>query len=67
MADGDGLTSGTGSGHGGGNPYLTCTDATGKPTANLLGGVQRSAGEGAGPRDERPRAAIIRSLSLEKR
>jgi hypothetical protein len=37
MADGDGLTGGAGSGRSGGSLHVTGPDATGKPTANLLG------------------------------
>jgi hypothetical protein len=39
MAHGDGLTGGPGGGRRGGSLYITGTDATGKPTANLLGSV----------------------------
>jgi hypothetical protein len=39
MADGDCLTGGSGSGRCGGSLYITRTDATGKPTTNLLGGA----------------------------
>jgi hypothetical protein len=66
VADGDGLTGGSGSGRCGGTLYLTRTDATGKPTANLVGSVELSAGECASPGDECPRAAIIWSLSLKE-
>ena len=65
MADGDGLTGGSGCGRCGGSLYITRTDATGKPTANLLGSVQLSPGERAGPGDGRARAVIIWSLSLK--
>jgi hypothetical protein len=66
VADGDGLTGGSGSGRCGGILYVTRTDATGKSTANFLGGVELSAGERPGPSDESPRAAIIWSLSLKE-
>ena len=65
MADGDGLTGGSGCGRRGRCLYITRTDATGKPTADLLGSVQLSPGERAGPGDESPRAVIIWSLSLK--
>jgi hypothetical protein len=65
VADGDGLTGGLGRGRCGGTLYITRTDATGKPTANLVGSVELSAGERAGPGDESPRAAIIWSLGLK--
>jgi hypothetical protein len=39
MADGDGLTGGSGSGRGGGSRHITCTDAANEPTANLIGNV----------------------------
>jgi hypothetical protein len=65
MADGDGLTGGSGCGRCGGTLYITRTDATGKPAANLLGSVQLCPGERAGPGDESPGAVIIWSLSLK--
>jgi len=39
MADGDGLTGGSGSGRCGGSLYLASTDAPTEPTTNLIGGV----------------------------
>jgi hypothetical protein len=39
MADGDGLTGGARSGRCGGSPYITCTDAAGKSTADLVGSI----------------------------
>jgi hypothetical protein len=39
MADGDGLTGGSGSGFCGRSLDIARTDATGKPTTNLLGSV----------------------------
>jgi hypothetical protein len=39
MADSDRLTGGSGRGRCSRSPHLTCTDATGKPPANLLGSV----------------------------
>ena len=66
MADRDGLPGGAGRGRCGTSPHLTGTDATGKPPANLLGSVELSPGERAGPSDERPRAVIIWSLSLKQ-
>jgi hypothetical protein len=39
VTDSDGLTGGSGCGRCGGSFYLTRTDATGEPTANLLGNV----------------------------
>jgi hypothetical protein len=65
VADSDGLTSGAGCGRCGRSLYLTRTDTTGKTTANLLGSVQLSLGERAGPGDESPRAVIVWGLSLE--
>lgn len=65
VADGDGLAGGSGSGGCGGSLYITRTDAAGKPTANFLGSIQLSPGKRSGPGDQRPRAAIIWSLSLK--
>jgi hypothetical protein len=62
----DGVTRGAGSGLCGRSLDFTHTDATGKPTANLLASVQLSAGKRAGPGDESPRAVVIWSLRLEK-
>ena len=39
MADGGGLTGGSGRSRCGRSLHLTCTDATGTPPANLVGGV----------------------------
>ena len=39
VANSDGLTGGSGCGRCSGSLYLTSTDATSKPTANLLGSV----------------------------
>ena len=66
VADGNRLASGSGSRHCRGILYITHADATCKPTANLLGGVQLSAGERTGPGDESPRTTIIWSLSLKQ-
>jgi hypothetical protein len=66
MADADGLAGGSGSGCRGGRLHITSTDATGKPTADLLRRVQLSSGKRAGAGDESPRAIIIWSLSLEQ-
>jgi hypothetical protein len=66
MADGDGLTGGSGSGRCSGRLHLTGTDATDKTAADLLRRAQLSSGERASPGDERPRAAIIWSLGLEQ-
>lgn len=66
MADRGRLTGGSGRGRCSRSLHLTCTDATGKPPANLLGGVELSPGERAGPGDERPRAVIIWSLRLKQ-
>jgi hypothetical protein len=66
MADGDGLSGGSGSGRCGGGLHITSADATDKPTADLLRGVQLSPGECAGPSDQSPRAVIARRLSLEQ-
>jgi hypothetical protein len=65
MADRDGLAGGSGGGRCGRSLHVTLANAARKPTANLLGSVQLSPGERAGPGDESPRAVIIRSLSLE--
>jgi hypothetical protein len=65
MADGDRLTGSSGGGRCGGSLDVIRTDATGKPTANLLRSVQLAPGERAGPGDESPRAVIIWSLSLK--
>ncbi len=65
MADGYGLTGSSGGRRWGRRLYSPHTPATGKPTANLLGSVQLSPGERAGPGDESTRAVIIWSLSLK--
>ncbi len=66
VAHGDGLTGGSGSARCSRSPYLACTDATGKSTANRLRGVELSPGERAGPGDESPGAVILWSLSLKQ-
>jgi hypothetical protein len=66
VADGYGLTGGSGSSCSGGSDDITRADATGEPTTDLLRRVQLTPGEGAGPRDQRPRAIIIRSLVLKQ-
>ncbi len=66
MADGDGLTGGSRSSLRGRSLHITRTDATGKPTADLLGRAQLTPGERAGPGDERARAIIIWSLSFKE-
>ncbi len=66
MADGDGLTGGSGSGRCGGSRDFTWTDAAGKPAANLLDGVHLSPGKRARPGDESTRAVVIWSLGLEQ-
>ena len=66
MADADGLTGGSGSGRCGGRLHIARTDATDKPTADLLRSVQLSPGERPGSGDKSPRAPIIWSLSLEQ-
>jgi hypothetical protein len=65
VADGDGLTGGSGSSRCGGTLYITRADATSEPTANLLGCVELAASERAGSGDQSPRAAIIWGLSLK--
>ena len=65
VADGDGLTSGSGSGRCGGSLDVARTDATGKPSADLLGSLPLSPRERSGPVDETSRAVIIRRLGLE--
>jgi hypothetical protein len=67
MAHGDGLTGGPSSGRCGRSLYLTRTDATDEPTADLLSSVQLCVGECAGPSDQSPRAVIIGSFNLEQR
>jgi hypothetical protein len=64
VADSDGLTGSPG-GCCRGSLHLTGTDAAGKATTNLLGSVEFSPGERAGPCNERPRAVIIWRLSLK--
>jgi hypothetical protein len=65
MADGDGLTGGSGSAPCGRGLHITRSDATGKPTADLVRGAQLSPGERTGAGDESPRAAVIWRLSLK--
>jgi hypothetical protein len=66
MADADGLTGGSGSGCCSGRLHLISTDATDKTAADLLRRAQLSSGERPSSGDERPRPAIIWSLSLEQ-
>jgi hypothetical protein len=66
VADSGGLTGGSSRGRCGRSLHLTRSDATGKPSANLIGSVSLSPGEGAGPGDESPRAVIVWSLSLKQ-
>lgn len=66
VAYGGGLTSGLGSGGGGGIPDVTRTNTTGKTPANLIGNVQLSPRKRAGPANERPRAVIIGRLRLKE-
>ena len=66
MADGDGLAGGSGSRHCGGSLSIIDAHATCKPTTNLLGRVQLSPGERAGPGNKSPRTVIIWSLSLKQ-
>jgi len=66
MADGDRLTGGSRGSLRSRSLHITGTDATGKPTADLLGRAQLTPGERAGPGDERARAIIIWSLSFKE-
>src|SRR3954447_14464062 len=66
VADRDALAGGAGGGRCRRSLHLTGTDATGKPPTNLLGSMELSAGERAGPGDERPRAVISWRLSLKQ-
>jgi hypothetical protein len=66
MADGDGLTGGSGSGRCSSALHVTRSDAAGKSTANLIRSAELSPGERAGPVDESPWAVIVLSLRLEQ-
>jgi hypothetical protein len=66
VADADCLARSSGSGRCGGGLNISHTDATGKPTTDLLGSIQFSPGECTRPGDQRPRAIIIWSLSLKQ-
>jgi hypothetical protein len=65
VADGCGLTGGSGSGCRCRTPYLARTDATDKAAANPLGSGQFSPGVRPSPGDERSGTVIMRRLSLE--
>ena len=67
VADGDGLTGGSGSGQGGGSVDVTRSYATDESTPDFVGRVELSPGEGAGPRDGRAGAIITWSFGLEQR
>jgi hypothetical protein len=58
VADGYGLTGGSGGGCGCGCLCVTGSDATDESTADLLGGVQLSSGERPGPGNRSARAVI---------
>lgn len=65
MADGYGLTGGSGGGSCRGSLHLTGSDATYESTADLLGSLQLSPGERPGPSDRSARALISWSLGLK--
>jgi hypothetical protein len=66
VADGYGLTGGSGSGHCRWSLHITGSNPTHEPTADLLGSVQLSAGERPGPGDGSARAVINWSFGLEQ-
>jgi hypothetical protein len=66
VADGYGLTGGSGGGSGCGSLYVTGSDASGESTADLLGSVQLSSGECPGSGNRSARAVISRRFSLKQ-
>jgi len=66
VADGYGLTGGSGGGSGCGSLYVTGSNATGESTADLLGSVQLSPGERPAPGNPSARAVIGWCFSLKQ-
>nr|WP_163548555.1 hypothetical protein [Candidatus Frankia nodulisporulans] len=66
VADGYGLTGGSGSGSCRRSLHITGIDPTHESTADLLGSVQLSPGERPGPGDGSARAVILWSFGLEQ-
>ena len=66
VADGYGLTGGSGGGSGCGSLYVTGSAATDESTADLLGSVQLCSGERPGPGNRSARAVISWCFSLKQ-
>jgi len=66
VADGYGLTGGSGSGGGCGSPYFAGRHATGEAATNPLGSGQLASGERPSAGDGSARAIVSWSLGLEK-
>jgi hypothetical protein len=66
MADADRLAGGSRRGDSDRSLHLVRANVACETTANLLGGVEFSPGEGAGPGDEYPRTLVIWHLRFEQ-
>jgi hypothetical protein len=66
VADGHGLTGGSGSGSGRGSVHLVCRHATDEAPANLLGSIELSSGERPSASNRGARAVVIWSVGLKQ-